>query len=549
MSEEIVEEKKKELDGQDLKEAFSAALNYLETRVEEINTLNVFPVPDGDTGTNMYLTFKAAVQGMTQKDYKSIEKITEIAAEKALLGARGNSGVIISQILRGLARGLKGKEKATPMDFAKAFQYGVVFAYRAVSKPVEGTVLTVAREMAKGAKKASRENKSSRKLFEEAVISGYRAVEKTKEQLPVLAKAGVVDAGALGLVVIVEGCLMALSGEEKFSRAVSFEKQPAELKEVNIEERSEFIFPYCTELVIKGSNVGHHRLRRDLGVLGDSLVVVGDKNVTKIHIHTNHPGEVLDQCLKRGTLHEIKIDNMLDQHKERLELGEADTAPFLQESGRVNVLAVCNGKGLEEIFRGFQVTRIIEGGPTLNPRVQDFVEAMQGVESDFIILPNDKNIRLAAEQAVQYLNKEVHVVPTQNIPQGIAAATSFNPNQGIHENVENMTEAYLNIKSGEITYAVREGSFENISFSKGDIIGLYDGRITVAGDDVRIVLSELLRQIVDNENELITIFYGEGIDDSEAEEISKTFAKDFPEKELEIYSGGQPLYYFLISAE
>lgn len=549
MSEETVEEVKKELDGQDLKEAFSVALNYLESRVEEINTLNVFPVPDGDTGTNMYLTFKAAVQGMIEKDYKSIEKITEIAAEKALLGARGNSGVIISQILRGLARGLKGKETATPMDFAKAFQYGVVFAYRAVSKPVEGTVLTVAREMAKGTKKVSRENKSSRKLFEEAVTSGYKAVEKTKEQLPVLAKAGVVDAGGLGLVVIVEGCFMALSGEDGFSRTLSFEKQPSELKEVTTGERSEFIFPYCTELIIKGSNIGHHRLRRDLGVLGDSLVVVGDKNVTKVHIHTNQPGEVLDYCIKRGTLHEIKIDNMLDQHEERLELEEDGTAPLLQESGNVNVLAVCNGKGLREIFKGFQVTRIIEGGPTLNPKVQDFVEAMQGVESGFIILPNDKNIRLAAEQAAQYLNKEVHVIPTQNIPQGIAAATAFNPNQGIHENLENMTEAYSSIKSGEITFAVREGSFENISFNKGDIIGLYDHKITVAGDDVKIVLFELLSQMVDDENELITIFYGQDINDKEIEEISEALAKEFPEKEVEMYSGGQPLYYFLISVE
>lgn len=351
-------EDKNLLNGQKLKAMFIAAHKYFEKHVGEINSLNVYPVPDGDTGTNMGLTLKAALEGIIDNKNNNIGQIADLAADSALMGARGNSGVIFSQLLRGCARGLRGKKEATALDVAKAFQYGVVYAYRAVSKPVEGTILTVAREMAKGAKKASRENAGLQKMFEEAVKSGFKAVERTRNQLPALKEAGVVDAGGQGLLVIIKGFLAGLDGNLDIS---TFANAKQQYLKTDQEKVSFLTFPFCTELIIKGTNIRCNSLRRDLEPLGDSLIVAGGENLAKVHIHTNHPGEVIELCLKRGTIHNIKIDNMLDQHRKTLfdHEKEQEKEPKGAETSGVNVIAVCNGTGIEELFKNLGVSKII----------------------------------------------------------------------------------------------------------------------------------------------------------------------------------------------
>ncbi|MDK2984453.1 MAG: fatty acid kinase [Clostridia bacterium] len=541
-------EDKNLLNGQKLKAMFIAAHKYFEKHVGEINSLNVYPVPDGDTGTNMGLTLKAALEGIIDNKNNNIGQIADLAADSALMGARGNSGVIFSQLLRGCARGLRGKKEATALDVAKAFQYGVVYAYRAVSKPVEGTILTVAREMAKGAKKASRENAGLQKMFEEAVKSGFKAVERTRNQLPALKEAGVVDAGGQGLLVIIKGFLAGLDGNLDIS---TFANAKQQYLKTDQEKVSFLTFPFCTELIIKGTNIRCNSLRRDLEPLGDSLIVAGGENLAKVHIHTNHPGEVIELCLKRGTIHNIKIDNMLDQHRKTLfdHEKEQEKEPKGAETSGVNVIAVCNGTGIEELFKNLGVSKIISGGPTMNPQVKDFVQVIRDLEGDCIILPNDKNIRLAAEQAAQLVNKNVFVVPVENIPQGLAAAMAFNEEADIEKNVKNMQDSMSDIKSGEVTFAVRQGTYHNLNFNANDILGIVDGKITEVGSMPEEVLGKILKHMVDEESELITILYGKEVSEEEAAKLNEKLEQEFPDHEIEIIRGGQPLYYYLVSVE
>ncbi len=548
--EDSVSKNKSKINGQDYKSMLITAYSWLENNVEKINDLNVFPVPDGDTGTNMSLTLKSAVESIIDKKNNNIGQIADIAAENALMGARGNSGVILSQLLRGLARGFNGKEIANALDVAKAFQYGVVFAYRAVSKPVEGTILTVAREMARGAKKVSKKEQLLEVQFGEAVKSGYIAVERTKEQLPALLEADVVDAGALGFVIIIEGCLAGLKGNVEGLEIKNIEKVKKNYVEDSCEES--ITFPYCTELIVKGSNIRINSLRNELQELGDSLIIAGTQNMVKVHIHTNQPGKVFDKCIRRGSLHDIKVDNMLDQHRKTINF-ENDNKQVIKgnkiKEDEINLIAVGNGSEVENIFKSMGASIVIKGGATMNPQVKDFVQAIRSVKGDCIILPNDKNIRLAAEHAAQCINKKVEVVPTKNIPQGIAAAMSFNSHDGLKENIQEMQERLSEVKTGEITFAVREGSYKNIKFNKGDIIGIVEGEISSAGKKPLDVLHDIIEKMVDEDNEVITILYGEDISEKQEQDIQIKLEEKFTDFEIEVLQGGQPLYYFLVLVE
>ncbi|NLK01222.1 MAG: DAK2 domain-containing protein [Clostridia bacterium] len=540
--------------GSEFKEMLTGASHYFKSKIEIINALNVFPVPDGDTGTNMGLTLSAAVEGMMSAESGTIAYMADLAAQSSLLGARGNSGVILSQFFRGLSRGLRGKEEAGALELAKAFQYAVVMAYRAVSQPVEGTILTVAREMAKGAKKASRKDPILMELFQVALDSGHKALENTTEQLPALKEAGVVDAGGYGLVVFIEGCLRTMSGEkyESEDHGISM-GLPGKEEAVDLKPPGELVFNYCTELIVKGMNMRPQRLKEALTDLGDSLMVVGDSKIIKVHIHTNHPGDVLEQCLKRGSIHRIKIDNMLDQHRQAHRTDDKalpDISHVDSPSPKdVSLISVCNGAGLNKIFEGLGGI-VINGGPTMNPRVKDFIDTVQSLEGKAIILPNDKNIRLAAEQAVQMINRDAAVIPTVNIPQGIAAATAYNALSSFEENIENMNTRLDEVKSGFITYAVREGKSRSGSFDKGDIIGLVENRIAASGKRPNEVLLKIVKEMVDpQQDEIVSIIHGEDISPPEAQEIGKKLEGIFPELEIEILEGAQPLYFYYIAVE
>jgi DAK2 domain fusion protein YloV len=542
------------ISGADFQKLLAGASRHFATKVEMMNALNVFPVPDGDTGTNMWLTLQAAVDSVNRLGDADLGRVADTAAIGALMGARGNSGVILSQFFRGMARGFSGKERASIPQVAKAFQYGVVMAYRAVSKPVEGTILTVAREMARGGKIAAKEGSTLGKLLEDAFEAGKIALERTTEQLPVLKEAGVVDSGGCGMLVLLEGFLKVAKGETIAELSEAEVYQPAEGL-TDASEQKHLTYNYCTEALVKGTNLRVRRLREDLEPMGDSLIVVGDDKVAKVHIHTNHPGEVLELCLKRGTLHKIKIDNMLDQHRDTgffkgEHAGDVDAVKTSAEEAQgVGLVVVGSGPGIEEIFRNVGANRIISGGPTMNPTVQEFVDAIRVFSNGVVILPNDKNIRLAAEQASTMVNRNVAVIPTKNIPEGIAATMAFDPQASVEENLEAMTERIQEIKSAEITFSVRDSTIGGLSLEKGDIIGIMEGKVAAAGESKEQVLLAVIEAMVEEDDGIISVIYGADVGQAEVEAIEREIKAKYPDMDAEFLSGGQPLYYFYVSVE
>lgn len=542
------------ISGADFQKLLAGASRHFATKVEMMNALNVFPVPDGDTGTNMWLTLQAAVDSVNRLGDADLGRVADTAAIGALMGARGNSGVILSQFFRGMARGFSGKERASIPQVAKAFQYGVVMAYRAVSKPVEGTILTVAREMARGGKIAAKEGSTLGKLLEDAFEAGKIALERTTEQLPVLKEAGVVDSGGCGMLVLLEGFLKVAKGETIAELSEAEVYQPAEGL-TDASEQKHLTYNYCTEALVKGTNLRVRRLREDLEPMGDSLIVVGDDKVAKVHIHTNHPGEVLELCLKRGTLHKIKIDNMLDQHRDTgffkgEHAGDVDAVKTSAEEAQgVGLVVVGSGPGIEEIFRNVGANRIISGGPTMNPTVQEFVDAIRVFSNGVVILPNDKNIRLAAEQASTMVNRNVAVIPTKNIPEGIAATMAFDPQASVEENLEAMTERIQEIKSAEITFSVRDSTIGGLSLEKGDIIGIMEGKVAAAGESKEQVLLAVIEAMVEEDDGIISVIYGADVGQAEVEAIEREIKAKYPDMDTEFLSGGQPLYYFYVSVE
>lgn len=541
-----------------LKAMLLAGFEYLSANKKQVDALNVFPVPDGDTGTNMSLTVQAAVKEVENLKDLQLRTFAQAAATGALMGARGNSGVILSQLFRGFAQILETTDKVDGLILAKAFQNASEVAYRAVIKPVEGTILTVAKAAAKGAREAAAQENNYEKVISNALQYAQKALDKTPTMLPALAQAGVVDAGGKGLCLLIEGALKSLGGEWPSTKSFTSETitSTTEIKEPETKEKvaQPLEFRYCTELIIKGENLSQDLIRKALEKLGDSLLVVGNENVIKIHIHTNHPGKVLEFAVVQGTLHDIKIDNMEEQHQERYLTGHDENLEEVKETTftkDVGILGVCAGSGLAEILQSLGADLIVHGGQTMNPSIEDLVAGIKEIRAKHIfILPNNKNIILAAEQAKSLLDDvEVHVIPTKNFPQGMAALVAYDPERPIEENEKRMKEAIEQVQTGEITYAVRESQYNGLEIQNGELLGIVNSNIVTKGNNMLEVAQELVSTMLDNGGELLTVFYGSDIDTEEADELFNELQKEFPELEIEMHYGGQPLYYYIFALE
>jgi DAK2 domain fusion protein YloV len=550
------------LDGQDLKRLVLAAAAYLDDNKATVDALNVFPVPDGDTGTNMSMTLKAAAREIADSDATSVDAVAKTAAHGCLMGARGNSGVILSQILRGFAKGLEDKRQMGPLDLAWALQTGVDLAYKAVMKPAEGTILTVAREAARAALTAGRANADLQHVLEAALKQAEVTLARTPDMLPVLKQAGVVDAGGQGLVYIFTAWAKVIRGEEltTIAPAEPEEKAPAQADTVAARSQVEIDFPYDTVLMLRGKAIPVERLRQQLAPIGDSMVVVGDEELLKIHIHVTDPGPVLSICLGYGELVKIDIENMRLQHaalsgaEPVLTMPDADPdagpTEAIAEVRDLAVVAVGVGDGIADVLRSLGADEIVNGGQTNNPSTQDIVDAITHANARrVIILPNNKNIILTAEQAKGLVECEVGVVPTRSVPQGIAAMLALNPEQSISDNVTAMAEAAKRVKTGEITYAVRTTVYHDREIKEGDIIGIFNGDIKAVGSSPEAVLLDLVAAMTGPDDSVITVFYGQEVAVETAEAAGEQLATRHPDCELDVHRGGQPLYYYLVSVE
>ena len=534
------------IDGSQIKKAFLGAARSLENNKQLINDLNVFPVPDGDTGTNMFLTVQSAVKQVKSLKDDTIEDITKAMSSGSLMGARGNSGVILSQLFRGFAKGLKDLDKVDTKVLAEAFKLGSDTAYKAVMKPIEGTILTVARESAQKALEVAKYEKDIIAFLEEVIHHGNITLQKTPDMLEVLKKAGVVDAGGKGLLVLLNGALDTLKGKEEFDME---EEGPIEKPhfENNIEE-SDIVFGYCTEFIINNTKADVNKLRDEIAKLGDSLLVVGGDDIIKVHVHTNNPGSALQKALECGELIDIKIDNMRYQHRSNI-IDEDKTAKK-DEIKKYGFITVAMGDGIINVFEDLNVDYVITGGQTMNPSTEDILNAVSNVNAENIfILPNNSNIVLAATQAKELSDKTIEVIPTKTIPQGISALLAFDGEQGISDNIESMQEAIKQVKTGQITYAVRDTEINGKEINKDDIMGISDGEIVAVGKDIKDVSIELIKDSIDEDSELITLFYGEDIDEDEANVLSKLIEENFEDCDVEVVYGGQPLYYYIFSIE
>jgi hypothetical protein len=519
-----------------------------------VDALNVFPVPDGDTGTNMSLTMLSASAEAEKVTDLTIAKVTEAIALGSLMGARGNSGVILSQLFRGLARGLAGREFADAGALAAALQEGVETAYKAVMKPVEGTILTVAREAARGAAASSRHGASLIWAWESACRAAETTLARTPDMLPVLKQAKVVDAGGKGLVFILSGALSVLMNEQPGERT----RAPGEvaLPEFAItEEMGDIRFRYDTQLLVRARSIDLDGLREELSVSGDSLLVVGSDEVARVHIHTQAPDSVLAICLRYGAISRVTIDDMREQLEELKHAAQQQAEPVenpqeVQELREVGVATVASGKGLIEILKSLGADTVVDGGLTMNPSTEDVLHAVNSVPAKRVLfLPNNGNIFLAAKQAKRFCDKKMYVVPTRSIPQGIAALLTLHPEANMETNLKRMAKAMKQVKTGEITYAVRRSQYNGFVISEGDILGMFDGEIAVIGRRPEEVLNKLLDKMVRREDEVITIFHGNGLDDDAVARATGELGERFPHCEIEIKDGGQPLYYYIIAVE
>lgn len=545
------------IDGEMLKKAFIGAANHLEQNKEEVDALNVFPVPDGDTGTNMSLTVQSAIKEILNLNEYNVDKIALAASNGSLMGARGNSGVILSQLYRGLSNGLKGKEKADVEILAEAFKLASETAYKAVMKPTEGTILTVARGCAEKALEISKTEKDIIVFMSKVIEHGNNVLNKTPEMLPVLKEAGVVDAGGKGLMVILEGSFKALTTHGE----IKYEPLTAKKEGVHVDHdvsTGDIKYGYCTEFIIKNTNADVEEFKKELSLFGDSLMAVGGENMIKVHVHTNNPGLVLEKGLAIGDLNAIKIDNMRVQHRNLLiedknnvnENKVIDLDEKKKEPKKYSFITVAMGDGLSDVFKDLKVDYIIPGGQTMNPSTEDIVNAIDKVEGEhIIILPNNGNIVLAAEQAKNISKRNIHVFPTKSIPEGVVALLNFDFEKEIEENLKAMESAVENVKTGQVTYAVRNTEINGKKIKKDDIIGIFKGDIISNGEDKQKVALELVKNIADEDSEIITIFYGNEINEEEANELSEMIEDEIKDCDVEVVYGGQPLYYYIFSIE
>ena len=527
----------------------------LEINRAKVDALNVFPVPDGDTGTNMSLTMQSAVKELTACSANSFADVCNSVSKGALKGARGNSGVILSQILKGICSVVgKAEKEVDTKTFAKAMEQGTKVAYGAVSVPKEGTILTVIRMMSEHAVKIAGKKKTFEEFFAEVIDAGEKALALTPELLPVLKKAGVVDSGGVGLMVIIKGFASELTGEEIADSITEAEMTQTDEdfgdnSDIINMDLGEIQYAYCTEFFIinmkKSTTLSAiDRLRERLMAIGDSVICIGDLELVKVHVHTNQPGKALSYALELGELDKPKIENMLEQNRQIRAKREA-------EKKEMGMLAICTGSGLSDIFRDLSVDRIIEGGQTMNPSASDIATAAQKINADHIfVFPNNKNIILAAEQAKNLVeNKIIHVIPTKNVPQGFAAALEFNPEVSAEENKTNMIHALDNVKAGQVTYAVRNTSLNGFSIKEGDIIGLDDKKILAKSHSVEETVIKLIGRMKEDFHQMITLYYGEEVKESDAEALCEVIAEKYPDCDVDFHNGGQSVYYYILSLE
>ena len=564
-----------------LKNAFLAGAKGLEAKKDWINELNVFPVPDGDTGTNMTLTIMAAAKEVAELENPTMDQLAKAISSGSLRGARGNSGVILSQLLRGFTKEIKAVEEIDTTILANAMVRGTETAYKAVMKPKEGTILTVAKAMAdKGLEMASQTD-DIEEFVKEVIEYGDYVLSQTPEMLPVLKQAGVVDSGGQGLMQMVKGAVDGLLGKtvdfsldtvpDSGNRPAAGEKAARGAARTDI-DTADIKFGYCTEFIINLEKVytdkDETELKSYLESIGDSLVVVSDDEIVKVHVHTNHPGLAFEKALAFGSLSRMKIDNMREEHQERViqdserlareqaagEQEDKDKATGEEapsERREYGFIAVSSGEGLSDIFRGIGADCLIEGGQTMNPSTEDMLKAIERVNAENIfILPNNKNIIMAAQQARDLTeDKNIIVIPSRTVPQGITALVNFMPDLGPEENTQTMTEEMGNVRTAQITYAVRTTNIDGIDIEEGDIMALGDHGMLAVGKSVDGVALDAMKEMLDEECELVTIYYGADVSEHEAKVLEKQAQEQYPDKEIELQYGGQPIYYYLISAE
>ncbi len=548
----------KKIDGMMLKEMFSSGAALLTQNRESVDALNVFPVPDGDTGSNMSQTITAAIKEMNAKRYTSAADVADAVARGALKGARGNSGVILSQILRGIARGLAGHEDVDCALWIQAIRQGANTAYKAVMKPKEGTILTVIRVIAEDLERSGGKCETLEELFKLLLTSGDAILKKTPEMLPVLKQAGVVDSGGMGLMVIFRGMYAALTGEtveiEESSGAA--QSMPGEYVDDHGDLRVEDItFGYCTEFIVshprpdmKESEVV--RLRKRLEKIGDCVLVISDLSVVKVHVHTNDPGKAMQYALELGELDAIKVDNMFEEAREREAKRQAAAEAEAAKLKDYGIVAVALGEGIDRIFQDLMVDQIVDGGQTMNPSIQDLAQAVEATHArNVFILPNNTNIILAAQQASELTEKNVIVLPTKSVPMGISAMLAFSADMGVEENTEAMTEAAENVHTASITYAVRDTTYEGKEIHQGDIMGMIDNKLSVLGSEVHQVGLDIAEKMVNEDTDLITIYYGSDVAEEDAQKLCDALAEKYDDCDVELQYGGQPLYYYLIAVE
>ncbi|MDE5413009.1 DAK2 domain-containing protein [Alkalihalobacterium chitinilyticum] len=558
---------RKVIDASQLAQMFIQGGANLTKHAKVVDALNVFPVPDGDTGTNMNLTITSGVKEVRQAPVQKVSTVAQAFSKGLLMGARGNSGVILSQLFRGFAKGVEGKSSIDGKELAAAFELGVTTAYKAVMKPVEGTILTVAKDSAKAAGKFAKKSDDALAMMESVLTEAKASLKRTPDLLPVLKEVGVVDSGGQGLVYIYEGFLAVLKGETIVSQEV---ETPSMEDLVKIEHHNaqsmlateDIEFGYCTEVMVKfdeeklkASPFSENDFRKELDQLGDSLLVVSDEDLLKVHIHAESPGEILNCAQRYGNLINIKIENMREQHTHLLDetkaaYGEDTTTETPKEKSEYGVVTVSMGEGIEELFKGLGATVVIPGGQTMNPSTEDIVTAIHKTNAHkVVVLPNNGNIIMAAEQAAQVADAEVIVVPSKTVPQGLAALLAFNPLTSLENNSSTMKDAMSNVKTGQVTYAVRDTNMDGIEIKKDDFMGISEKTIISSGPALVEVTKKLLENMLDEGSEILTIIWGEGTTEETVAEITSYVAENFEEIEVEIHEGKQPLYSFIFSVE
>lgn len=556
--------------GNILRDAIISAANNIANNKKAVDDLNVFPVPDGDTGTNMSMSIGNAARELARLDGETVGEVSKVAASALLRGARGNSGVITSLLFRGFSKGFKGAEEITPENLSAAFKAGVEAAYKAVMKPTEGTILTVARIASEYVDKAVDEGKDALEVFEAAIVGAKDALAQTPEMLPVLKKAGVVDAGGQGFVVILEGMYsvfkdgVIIESSETVSEGSG--EESGEARSAAAEFEGDITFPYCTEFIVnRDENCDKEpaELRSYLESIGDSVVVVEDDEIIKVHVHTDHPGNAIEKALTFGPLVKLKIENMQDQHERaKHENGSRSKKPA-QNADRtetirsvppekpVGFVSVAAGEGFSALFGDLGADVVVSGGQTMNPSTDDILRAIEATPAETVfVLPNNKNIIMAAEQAIPLATRNVIVIHTRTIPQGVTAMLNFDPDASDNDNAIAMGNAINNVSTGQITFAARDSDFDGKKIKQGELLALDNGKIVFTETDLEDCLMKLAKQLIKRDSEFMTVFYGEGVSDEEAERLNDLLNEKFGNKvEITLVNGGQPVYYFIISVE